>query len=146
MLLSLRSNPQIQKYLYKIVMVYAQAISITWSKLVPSGAVICHSRCLVNFKRWLIMLLYWYACIYMNTGLYMRYHISLETVWWALSNTSSIMWICPAIHEILANKAFAVTNGLISQFFVVAFVHPTYVWIVLIWSFPAQLSLWKLVY
>ena len=32
-----------------------------------------------------------------------------------------------AIHEILANKAFIVTSGLISQLFVVAFIHPTYV-------------------
>jgi len=56
------------------------------------------------------------------------------------------MQICSAIHEIFADKAFTVTDGLISQSFVVAFVHPTYVWIALIWGFPAQLSLWKLVH
>jgi len=82
----------------------------------------------------------------MNTDLYMIYDISLETIWWALSNTSLIMWICPVIHKILANKAFTVTNGLISWLFVVAFVHPIYVQIALIWGFPAQLSLWKSVY
>ena len=46
------------------------------------------------------------------------------------------MQICSAVHEILADKAFTATNGLISQLFVVAFVQ-----IALIWSFPAQLSL-----
>jgi len=51
------------------------------------------------------------------------------------------MQICPAIHKILANKAFAVTDGLISQLFVVAFIHSTYVQIAIIWSFLAQLSL-----
>jgi len=51
------------------------------------------------------------------------------------------MQICLAIHEILADKAFIATNGLISQLFVVAFVHSTYVQIALIWGFPAQLSL-----
>jgi len=58
-----------------------------------------------------------------------------------LSNTSSIVRIRPAIHEILADKAFTATDVLISQSFVVAFVHPTYLWIALIWGFPAQLSL-----
>ena len=48
----------------------------------------------------------------------------MEIVQWALSNTSLIMWICPVIHKILANEDFTVTNGLISRFFVVAFVHP----------------------
>jgi len=38
--------------------------------------------------------------------------------------------VCPhtyntATHEILANKAFTVTDNLISQLFVVSFVHPT---------------------
>jgi len=42
------------------------------------------------------------------------------------------MQICLAIYDILVNKAFTVTNGLISQLFVVAFVHLTYVQIVLI--------------
>jgi len=51
-----------------------------------------------------------------------------------------------AIHEILADKAFTATDGLISQSFVVTFVHSTYMWIVLIWGFPVQLSLWKSVH
>ena len=46
-----------------------------------------------------------------------------------------------AIHEILADKAFTGTDSLISQSFVVAFVHPIYVRIALIWGFPEQLSL-----
>jgi len=82
----------------------------------------------------------------MSTYHYIIYHISLETVWWALSNASLIVWICPAIHEILANKAFIVADGLISQLFVVTFVHPVYVQIALIWGFTVQLSLWKSVY
>jgi len=49
--------------------------------------------------------------------------------------------ICPAVHEILADKAFTATDGLISQSFVVTFVHPTYVQIALTWGFPAQLGL-----
>ena len=56
------------------------------------------------------------------------------------------MWIHLAIHKILVDKAFTATDGLISQLFVVAFVHSTYVWIALIWGFPVQLSLWKSVY
>jgi len=51
------------------------------------------------------------------------------------------MQICLAIHEILTDKAFTATDGLISQSFVIAFVHSTYVWIALILGFPAQLSL-----
>jgi len=51
------------------------------------------------------------------------------------------MQICLAIHKILAIKAFTVTDGLISQLFVVTFVHSTYVQIALIWGFPKQLSL-----
>ena len=51
------------------------------------------------------------------------------------------MQISSAIHEILADEAFTATDGLISQSFVVAFVHPIYMWIALIWGFPAQLSL-----
>jgi len=66
--------------------------------------------------------------------------------WWALSNASLIVWICLAVHEILADKAFTATDGLISQSFVVAFVHPTHMRLVLIWGFPVQLSLWKSVY
>jgi len=60
------------------------------------------------------MSLYWYAYISMNTYHYEIYHILLETVWWALFNASLIMQICPAIYEILANKAFTVINSLIS--------------------------------
>jgi len=45
----------------------------------------------------------------------------------ALSNVSLIVRIHLVIHKILANKVFTVTDGLISQFFVVAFIHPTYV-------------------
>jgi len=51
------------------------------------------------------------------------------------------MQIHPALHEILANEDFTVTNDPISWLFVVAFVHPTYVQIALIWGFPVQLSL-----
>ena len=92
------------------------------------------------------MLLHWYACISINTYHYEIYYISLETVWWALSNASFIVQICPAVHEILANRDFIVTDDLISQMFVVAFVHPIYVQIAFIWGFPAQLSLWKSVH
>jgi len=42
---------------------------------------------------------------------------------------------------ILANKDFTVTDDLISWLFVIAFVHPVYVQITLIWGFTAQLSL-----
>ena len=92
------------------------------------------------------MSLHWYACISTNTYCFEMHYILLETDWWALPNTSSIVWICPAVHEILADKAFTATDGLISQSFVVAFVHPTYVQIALIWGFPAQLSFWKSVH
>jgi len=51
------------------------------------------------------------------------------------------MQIRLAVHEILADKALTATDGLISQSFVVAFVHSAYVQIALIWGFPAQLSL-----
>jgi len=37
-----------------------------------------------------------------------------------------------AVHEILADKAFIATDGMISQSFVVAFVHPAYMQIALI--------------
>jgi len=46
-----------------------------------------------------------------------------------------------AVHDILADKAFTATDGLISQSFVVALVHPAHMQIALIWSFPAQLGL-----
>jgi len=49
--------------------------------------------------------------------------------------------ICLAVHETLADKAFIATDGLTSQSFVVAFVHPAYVQIALIWGFLAQLNL-----
>jgi len=48
------------------------------------------------------------------------------------SNASLIMQIYLAIHEILTNKVFIVTDDLISWFFVVAFVHLAYVQIALI--------------
>jgi len=51
------------------------------------------------------------------------------------------MQICQAVHEILANEDFTVTDDLISQLFVVALVHPIYMQITLIWGFTAQLSL-----
>ena len=74
------------------------------------------------------------------------YYISLETDWWALPNASSMVWICSAIHEILADKAFTVTDCLISQSFIFAFIPSTYMRIALIWGFPVQLSLWKSVH
>ena len=92
------------------------------------------------------MSLHWYACISTNTYCFEIHHILLEIDWWALSNASLIIWIHSTVHEILADKALTAIDGLISQSFVVAFVHPTYVWIALIWGFPAWLSLWKLVY
>ena len=60
------------------------------------------------------MSLHWYACISINTDHYMIYNTLLDMVWWALSNAILIMWIHPAIHEILANENFTVTDGLIS--------------------------------
>jgi len=92
------------------------------------------------------MSLHWYTCISTNNYHFEMYHISLETDWWALPNASSIVWIHSAVHEILADKAFTATDVLISQSFVVAFVHPTYVRITLICGFPAQLGLWKSVH
>ena len=92
------------------------------------------------------MSLYWYACISTNTYCFEMYHILLKMNWWALSNTSSIMWFRLAILEILADKVFIAADGLISQSFVVTFVYPTYMQIALIWGFPVQPSLWKSVY
>ena len=83
------------------------------------------------------MSLHWYACISMNIYYYEIYYILLEIDWWALSRTSLIMWICLTIYKISADKTFTVTDGLISQLFVAAFVHPIYMWIALIWGFPA---------
>ena len=51
------------------------------------------------------------------------------------------MQIHLVIHETLANKDSTVTDDLISQLFVVAFVYPIYVQIALIWSFTMQLRL-----
>jgi len=51
------------------------------------------------------------------------------------------MRIRSAVHEIFAEEALIATDGLISQSFVVTFVHPTHLRIALIWGFPAQLSL-----
>jgi len=51
------------------------------------------------------------------------------------------MRVYPAVYKILADEAFTATDVLISQSFVVAFVHPAYVQIALIWGFPVQLSL-----
>ena len=92
------------------------------------------------------MSLHWYTCISTNTCHFEMHHISLETNWWALPNASLIVRIRSAVHEILADKAFTATDVLISQSFVVAFVHPIYVRIAFIWGFPTQLSLWKLVH
>jgi len=92
------------------------------------------------------MSLHWYACISTNTYCFETHHISLEMNWWALSKASLIVQIHSAVHEILADKAFTATDGLISQLFVATFMHLTYVQIALIWGFPVQLSLWKLVY
>jgi len=92
------------------------------------------------------MSLHWYACISTNTYYFETHHISLGMNWWALSNASLIVQIHQAVHKILVDKVFIATDGLISQSFVVAFVHPTYVRIALIWGFPVQLSLWELVH
>jgi len=51
------------------------------------------------------------------------------------------MQICLAIHEVLVKENFIVTDGLISQLFVVALINPAYVQIALIWGFPVQLIL-----
>jgi len=51
------------------------------------------------------------------------------------------MQIHPAVHEILTNGDFTVTDDLISQLFVATFVHPAYVQIAFIWGFPVQLGL-----
>jgi len=56
------------------------------------------------------MLLYWYAYISMNTNLSMIYDMSLETIWWAISNTSLIIEICSVISEI----KLIITDGVIS--------------------------------
>jgi len=45
-----------------------------------------------------------------------------------LSNETLIVRICLVIHEIIANKAFIVTDSLISWLFVVTFIYLTYMW------------------
>jgi len=60
------------------------------------------------------MSLYWYACNSINIYYYVIYHLSLKTVWWVLFNASLIMQIHPAVHEILENEVFTVTDDLIS--------------------------------
>jgi len=42
------------------------------------------------------------------------------------------VWIHLAVHKIIANKTFIVTDGLISWLFVIAFVYLTYVQIAVI--------------
>ena len=42
------------------------------------------------------------------------------------------MQIHLVIHKILADKSFTATDGLISQSFIVAFVHPVYIQVALI--------------
>ena len=103
------------------------------------------SKIKLKTKKWSPLLII-LTCISTNTYCFETYYILLEMDWWALFNTSLIVQICWAVHEILVDKAFTATDGLISQSFVVTFVYPTYVQIALIWGFPAQLSLWKLVY
>ena len=46
-----------------------------------------------------------------------------------------------AVHEILADKAFTATDGLISQSFVITFLPSAHMQIALIWGFSVQLSL-----
>ena len=58
MLLSLRFDSQIQKYLYKIVMVCIQAVSIIWSKLVSGRAVICYVMRHLNTNDFYFILFY----------------------------------------------------------------------------------------
>ena len=51
------------------------------------------------------------------------------------------LYMTLAVHEILANEAFIVADGLIYLLFIVTFVYPIYVQIALIQSLLAQLSL-----
>jgi len=53
------------------------------------------------------------------------------------------MQIHLVVYEILANEDFTVTDDLISQLFVVAFIYSAYLQIVLICSFAAQLENWS---
>ena len=53
------------------------------------------------------------------------------------------MQICLAIYEIIVNKTFTVTDGLISWLFIVIFVYPIYMQIAFIWGFLEQLIFCK---
>ncbi len=53
------------------------------------------------------------------------------------------MQICPAIYEILAKQDLTVTDDLISQLFVVAFVHSAYMQMPLFGDFQHNL-VWKI--
>jgi len=130
------------------------------------------------------MSLHWYACISINTDFHMMYDISLETIWWVLSNTTLIMEIHLIIPKIIANEIYnywlsgisvicchfcisyvrnrpatkpvtlKVYNVKLSfdiwlvlyMYFILYSWHLIYMWIAIIWSFPVQLSLGKLVY
>jgi len=50
------------------------------------------------------MSLYWYAYISTNIDFYMIYNISLETIWWVLSNATLIIGICLVVSELIANE------------------------------------------
>ena len=68
----------------------------------------------------------------------MIYDISLETIWWELSNVTLIVRICLVVPKIIANETCSYWW---SWSFVVAFVHPIYVQIAIIWGIPVQCSL-----
>ena len=60
----------------------------------------------------------------------------------SLSILITLKWIDEHfLMQVQSYKAFTATDSLISQSFVDAFIHPTYVQIALIWGFPVQLSL-----
>jgi len=52
------------------------------------------------------MLLYWYACISINTDYYKIYNKLLKTVWWVLSNISLIVGIYLVISKIITNETY----------------------------------------
>ena len=78
MLLSLRYNLQMQKYLYKIMIVCMQAVFITWSKLISSEAVICHSK-LLQIKYSLVVILG------LNSVSGVQYKSMIIDRWWKVS-------------------------------------------------------------
>ena len=78
MLLSLRYNLQMQKYLYKIMIVCMQAVFITWSKLISNEAVICHSK-LLQIKYSLVVILG------LNSVLGVQYKSMIIDRWWKVS-------------------------------------------------------------